>query len=281
VPRYQQDNALPPGFDPEAMARHVRDAAGELEALRIPTPVGFCMLVRRDAWRSFGPFDAAYGMGYGEEDDFGQRVQAVGGMIVCAPRAFVYHRGGASFGVSSEVAERRRENGRLLASRWPEYAPRTRDFCQANPLRPLHERLWHALLSAPQRRERHILHLVQRWESAGRLRTRMLELARATREIANHTLLVPMPDLGAWLDAIDHEVEAGIRVAGLIRFEERFAKFLAASPATLVHAHGEGTWDALGALDAAREAGRAAWVTSEAAPPDAAHCARMYRGQPR
>jgi hypothetical protein len=52
VPRYQQDNALPPGFDPEAMARHVRDAAGELEVLRIPTPVGFCMLVRRDAMKN-------------------------------------------------------------------------------------------------------------------------------------------------------------------------------------------------------------------------------------
>lgn len=275
VPRYQQQSALPFGLDAQAMALQVRAAAGEMAVLDIPTPVGFCMLVRREAWRTWGPLDPAYGRGYSEEDDFGQRVQAGGGAIVGAPRAFVYHRGAASFGVSSEVAERKRVNGQLLLSRWPDYAPRMRAFCQSNPLRPLHERLWHALLSAPQVRDRHVLHLVPRWERSGPLRTATLEVARATRAIANHTVLVPMPDQGAWLDAIDHEVEAGIRVVGLIRFAERFRKFLDASPATLVHVHGEEDWNILGVVEAAREAGRATLQTNTAL--DVERCAQAYR----
>jgi GT2 family glycosyltransferase len=276
IPRYQQANELPTGLDSQGMALAVRESAGELRVLDIPTPVGFCMLVRREAWRAWGPFDMAYGSGYGEEDDFGQRVQAAGAAIVCAPRAFVYHRGGASFGASEAVAERRRVNGRLLMSRWPQYAPRTRDFCQSNPLRPLQERLWHALLSAPAKREAHVMHLVHRWEVSGALRTRVLGLARATSELANHTVLVPMPDHGAWLDAIDHEVEPGIRVVGLVRFEERFAKFLAASPAGLVHIHADELWTPPSVADIARAAGRSVLVTA-GEELDVERCAQAYR----
>src|SRR5258708_10152760 len=133
LPRYQQPNDLPAGWDAEQMARQVRECAGDLAALDIPTPVGFCMWVRREAWTRFGPFDAAYGLGYGEEDDFRQRVQASGGASICRPRAFVYHRGGASFGDTPQVAERKRGDATPLASRRPHYAERTRAFCQANP----------------------------------------------------------------------------------------------------------------------------------------------------
>src|SRR5688572_12638890 len=50
LPRYQQPNALPQGWGAEDMAHALREAAGETYAVRIPTPVGFCMLVRRAAW---------------------------------------------------------------------------------------------------------------------------------------------------------------------------------------------------------------------------------------
>jgi GT2 family glycosyltransferase len=276
LPRYQQPNDLPAAWDAEEMARQVRECAGDLAVLDIPTPVGFCMWVRREAWIQFGPFDEAYGLGYGEEDDFGQRVQASGGAIVCAPRAFVYHRGGASFGDTPEVAERKRVNGRLLASRWPHYVERTRAFCQANPLRPLQEKLWDALLSAPERRAVHVMHVVARWESrGGALRESILALCRATRDVANHTVLVPTPDHGAWLDAIDHEFEPGIRVVGLIDFTRRFARFLAASPASVVHFHGHGVWEPMGVVEAARVAGRKILVTDES--PVAEECAAVYK----
>ena len=255
VPRFQQGNELPQGWSAEDMARYVREAAGESLAAAIPTPVGFCMLVRRDAWQAHGPFDTAYGMGYGEEDDFGQKLQAAGGRIVAALRAYVWHEGAVSFGGSEAVRERRAANGRLLLSRWPGYARSVSAFAQGNPLRPMHERLWHALLSAPERRSRHVLHLVPRWELRGRLRESVLGAARAARADANHTILVPTPDRGAWMDAIDFEFEAGIRVVGLIDMPARLGRFLAASPATEARVHASGEWDASGALQALRERG--------------------------
>jgi GT2 family glycosyltransferase len=243
VPRYQQSNDLPPGWSAEDMARHVRTAAGAGRAARIPTPIGFCMLVRREAWDAHGPFDPAFGMGYGEEDDFGQRVQAAGGSIVAALKAYVWHKGAASFGAGEPINQQRAANGRLLLSRWPAYADNVRAFAQANPLRPMHERLWHQLLSAPEERSRHVLHLVPRWELQGPFRDHVLSVARAGRDVANHTILVPMPDRGAWLDAIDFEVERGIRVVGLIELSGNFDRFLAASPATQVRVHDKGRWD--------------------------------------
>ena len=240
VPKYQQSNELPPGWSAEDMGRHVRIAAGAERAVRIPTPIGFCMLVRRDAWDAHGPFDPAFGMGYGEEDDFGQKVQAAGGSIVAALRAYVWHKGAVSFGASGQVSAQRAANGRLLLSRWPAYATTVRAFAQGNPMRPMHERLWHQMLSAPEERSRHVLHLVPRWELQGPLRDQVLAVARAARDVANHTVLVPTPDRGAWLDAIDFEWERGIRVVGLIDLPGNFDRFLAASPATQVHVHGEG-----------------------------------------
>jgi GT2 family glycosyltransferase len=253
VPRFQQANELPPGWSAEDMAAYVREAAGEVRAVAIPTPVGFCMLVRREAWEAHGPFDTAYGMGYGEEDDLGQKLQAAGGRIVAALRAYVWHQGAVSFGVSDAVRERRAANGRLLLSRWPSYAEGVRAFAQANPLRAMQERLWHALLSAPERRPRHVVHLVPRWELQGALRDSVLEAARAAKVQANHTVLVPTPDRGAWLDAIDFEVEPGIRVTGLIDLPARLGRFLAASPATEARVHVAREWDTAAVLEAVRE----------------------------
>jgi hypothetical protein len=83
-----------------------------------------------------------------------------------------------------------------------------------------------------------------------------------------------MPDRGAWLDAIDHEFEPGIRVVGLIDLPRRFAKFLAASPASVVHFHEHGVWEAMGMVDAARAAGRRILVTGETPAPE--ECVAAY-----
>jgi GT2 family glycosyltransferase len=277
VPRFQQVNTLPRAMGPDDVASLVRESAGSLSIVDIPSPVGFCMLVRRPAWHACGPFDEAYGRGYGEEDDFGERVRARGGAVICATRAYVYHRGAASFGTSPELTEQRRANGRLLATRWPGYAPRMQEFSRSNPLRPLQERLWDALLSAPERRQVHVMHLVSRWETAGPLRAAMLELCGATRNFANHTIVAPVPEPkhGAWIDAIDHEAHAGVRVVGLVKPETAFARFFEASPATMVHVHGTGLGDAA-VLEIARRSRRPVLETPEA-PMDIARCADAYR----
>ena len=273
VPKYQQANELPAGFDAERMAKLVRESAGELRSLAGPTPVGFCMLVRRSAWDSFGPFDPAFGRGYGEEDDFGPKVQAAGFKVVCAPRAFVYHRGGSSFAGSAGLPELRRANANLLLERWPGYDVRTRAWCQANPLRPMHERIWEALIRTGA--GLHVLHVIERWETAGALRDDMWELFDATRDFAIHTVVVPTPDRGAWLDAIDLEYAPGRRVVGLIDLPKRFASFLAASPAGLVHFHGPAAWLPPALVEEARR-GRAV-LTTPADGFEIERCVEMYR----
>jgi GT2 family glycosyltransferase len=275
IPKFQQPNELPTGFSAEDMAALVRACAGQAPPVTAPTPVGFCMRVRRSAWDRFGPFDEAFGRGYGEEDDFGQRVQAAGGVIVCATRGFVYHRGGASFAGVPEVSESRRANGALLASRWPGYADGVRTWCQTNPLRPLHERIWEALLKPAAPGAIHVLHALERWELSGALRENLLAIVRATREFAMHTIVVPMPDRGAWMDAIDFEHGSGVRVVGLIDFEERFARFLAASPADLVHFHDPEAWMPPHHAENARR--QRPVLTTPGGTLDPARCAGFYR----
>lgn len=247
LPKFQQPNSLPEGWSAEDMAAHVRAAADETgEDLRwvgIPTPVGFCMLVRRDAWTRWGPFDEAFGMGYAEEDDFGQRALAGGERLIAATRAYVWHRGSASFGMSPQLAEHRKRNGRLLLSRWPQYPFRVRAFCERNPFRPMLERLWDRVLATPETRGRHVLHLVPRWELQGALRDGVLRLAQGARALANHTVVVPTPNRGSWLDGIDFETWPGVRVYGLIDFFDHLAHFVDASTATHVHIHNAEEWD--------------------------------------
>jgi GT2 family glycosyltransferase len=274
VPQFQQENSLPYDWDAERTAAFVRACAGDERAIPIPTPVGFCMLVRRDDWDRFGPFDEAFGRGYGEEDDFGQRVQAAGRSVVCAPRAFVYHESAASFGTSPQVAEQRRANNRLLLSRWPDYDAKTRAWCQSNPLRPLHERIWHALIAPAGVRPVHVLHLVREWQLSGPVRENLVAIVEATHDFASHTIVVPTPDQGAWMDAIDFESEQGMRVVGLIDLERRFARFLDASPADLVHVHG-GDWLSEALVESTRRQ-RPVLVTPAGAL-DPARCAAMYR----
>jgi GT2 family glycosyltransferase len=238
VPRFQQETPLSFGLDAGHMAALVQRAAGAEQSVAIPTPVGFCMLVKRDAWEDWGPFDTAFGRGYGEEDDFGQKLQATGRRVICALRAFVFHKGAASFGSSPEVSQRKRRNGELLASRWPDYNTRTKAWCRENPLRHFHERLWQTMLS-PQPDSIHVLHVMREWRLEGGARDGLKAIVRATGDSALHTVLVPMPDTkGAWMDAIDFEFDRGFRVVGLLEFEARFPRFLAAIAPTVVHFHG-------------------------------------------
>ena len=273
VPQFQQENSLPYDWDADRTASLIRRCAGELRALSIPTPVGFCMLIRREAWDRHGPFDPVFGRGYGEEDDLGQRAQAAGRTVICAPRAFVYHKGAASFGASAELAAQRRENGRLLLERWPEYDLRTKAWCRANPLRPLHERIWEALLSKPGTKPFHVMHLARHWQLEGPQRAGITAIVDATQDFAIHTVVVPTPDRGAWMDAIDFESEECLRVVGLIEFERTLEKFVAASPARLLHVHG-GDWLAADVLERLR-GHHAVLATPEA--PDPRRCAEAYR----
>ncbi len=89
-------------------------------SVEVPTTVGFCMYIRRDALRDVGLFDAeTFGRGYGEENDFCMRAAARGWRHRLACDTFVYHEGRVSFGAGSNDLDGKAD---LLAARHPEFA---------------------------------------------------------------------------------------------------------------------------------------------------------------
>ena len=59
----------------------------------VPTGVGFCLYIRREALLSVGALDEAFGVGYGEEVDFCRRAHVKGFLNLLDDRTFVYHHG--------------------------------------------------------------------------------------------------------------------------------------------------------------------------------------------
>jgi len=98
--------ALPGGDLPAGVSLAAIDAACQAanrgRQVDLPTDVGFCMYSRRDCLDAVGLFDeAAFGRGYGEENDFCMRAQAAGWRHLLACDTFVYHVGETSFGKDS------------------------------------------------------------------------------------------------------------------------------------------------------------------------------------
>lgn len=92
----------------------------------MPTPVGFCLLLRDEVLNLVGGFDPAFGRGYHEENDWAQRAQARGYVAARANRAFVYHLGAVSFGDDRSELDLR--NGRRLVARYPTYLAQNQAF---------------------------------------------------------------------------------------------------------------------------------------------------------
>ena len=73
-------------------------------ALKVPTGVGFCMYISREALNSVGNFnDKDFGRGYGEENDFCFRAAAKGFVNLLACDVYVSHTGGVSFGAEKQT----------------------------------------------------------------------------------------------------------------------------------------------------------------------------------
>jgi GT2 family glycosyltransferase len=111
---------LPRGMTPDEAARRVAAASLRLRP-SIPTAVAHCCYFRRQALDLVGPFDVAFDPGYAEEVDFSQRALALGMRHILADDVFTYHRGGASFGTSSEVQSVRAHHEALIRQRYPWY----------------------------------------------------------------------------------------------------------------------------------------------------------------
>lgn len=128
------DRPLPPGLDEHDLQRLLAGISPRARPA-LPTGIGFCLLLRREALEAVGGFDAeAFPEGYGEENDWCQRASARGFTHHLADDVFVYHQGAASFGARRaalvEAAAAR------MRARWPRYFDDLAAWIEACSLAP-------------------------------------------------------------------------------------------------------------------------------------------------
>jgi GT2 family glycosyltransferase/glycosyltransferase involved in cell wall biosynthesis len=101
-------------------------------SVELPTGVGFCMLMTRQALQRIGLFDEkAFGKGYGEEVDFCQRAIQIGMKNLLALDVYVKHAGEVSFGSSSKPSKLIAES--IIHARYPEYQADVTSFVRTDP----------------------------------------------------------------------------------------------------------------------------------------------------
>ncbi|NNK97914.1 MAG: glycosyltransferase family 2 protein [Xanthomonadales bacterium] len=130
VPAFCAPNPVPD--DLHAVAEVIA-SCGQPVYPDIPTAVGFCMAVSREAIKHIGLFDEdAFGLGYGEENDFCQRAEQAGFRNVVCDNAYVAHHGGASFGPLG--LEPDANSMQRLLAKHPDYMDKVSKFIQSDPL---------------------------------------------------------------------------------------------------------------------------------------------------
>src|SRR5438876_11828304 len=188
LPRFCANNPWPPGKDPESLVAALERAAVPTYP-DLPTGVGFCLYIRRPLLDAIGGFDPAFGLGYGEENDFCLRAAGAGYRNVLCEDAFVLHLGGSSFGAKrAHLAER---NTALLLERHPHYLDLVGSYIAAEPVRPLRE------LAASQQRvldgpPHGILHLLH--GHGGGTEYHVRALVTASSGAFRHYLLIAVGD---------------------------------------------------------------------------------------
>lgn len=107
----------------------------QLATVEIPTGVGFCMYLRKEAIQEVGLLDTEhYQRGYGEEVDWCLRFTEAGYKNLCAPNVYVGHRGTTSFKAEKPILAAR--NNKTLERRYPQYEAAYDTFLFRDPLAP-------------------------------------------------------------------------------------------------------------------------------------------------
>jgi GT2 family glycosyltransferase len=116
------------GITPEKSYKKFKKLKKKLpRSNEIPTGLGFCMLVRRETIKKYGLFDEIFGKGYGEENDFCQRIKKHGYLSVLANRAYVFHMEAKSFTLETK-SKLIKQNRAIIDERYPEYTQAVRDY---------------------------------------------------------------------------------------------------------------------------------------------------------
>lgn len=214
VPAMNQPNSLPEGMDPNRFGKLIAEISPRAYP-KLPTGVGFCMLITRDTLNAAGFFDPVFGLGYGEENDLCMRARTAGKKIVCCDDAYVHHYGEASFCTVNGIVDRRVQNEKLLEKRWPDYLKNVYDFCCCNPLREIHERISSKLNEHKKQALPSVLHVIHNFDAPGgtELHTRNIIDGLSTR--FHSTVIYPASLPGKWIDLESREVDEHLRIVKL------------------------------------------------------------------
>ena len=196
-PRFCEDNELPAGWslaELDALCAEVLSG----QAVDVPTGVGFCMYIRRDALDDVGLFDVEnFGKGYGEENDFCQRALAQGWRNLHALDTFVFHAGGISFGASKSPRERAAME--IMRQLHPTYERDVMEFVMSDPAAPARAMLDFARVSS--RAQPVVLTIIHNREGGTARHVR--DLAQILAPGAAFLTLVPAPDSAVLLRVAD------------------------------------------------------------------------------
>ncbi len=132
IPVWLKPNPTPTDDDTALIAQACRDIDGG-QYPDLPTGVGFCMLIRRQALAALGEFDeVTFGRGYGEENDWCQRAIKAGWRNVLCVGAYVMHTGGQSFSEAKAALVQR--NIVKLNQKHPNYDIDVQKFIARDPI---------------------------------------------------------------------------------------------------------------------------------------------------
>lgn len=131
-PCMNKNNKLPRGQSLESL-NLLLEGLFRQETQELPTGVGFCLYIKRQALHDAGYFDAeAFGLGYGEEVDFCLRMKEKGWKSAVALNTYVYHYGSISF--LDKRAKMMAAAEKIINERYPEYEGMRQNFVLRDPL---------------------------------------------------------------------------------------------------------------------------------------------------
>ncbi len=131
-PNFCEDNELFADLSVDELDNIFSDLHQDNVLVEIPTGVGFCMYIPRDALNEVGYFDEeTFGKGYGEENDWCQRAIKKGWLNYHQTNVFAYHKGGVSF--AEEGNPRKQQAMKLLVGLHPSYEQQIQKFVLEDP----------------------------------------------------------------------------------------------------------------------------------------------------
>ena len=229
VPDMNKPNELPVGMKVEEFAELVEHASLRMYP-QIPTAIGFCMLITRAVLNSVGEFDTAFGLGYGEENDFCMRARRKSFDIVCADDTYVHHYGSASFMDVEQIDERRLQNQKILSKRWPNYEKEVFEYCRVNPLREIQERIFSAIY---KQNKPEILHVIHNFNAPGGTELHTSNIINGVANDFNSTVIYPIAESRLWTDMDSERVSENLRVVKFINDKKNSNEYFLGNSADL------------------------------------------------